>query len=97
LSIPVISQTDSKKFWTNNSKGLIIPAMNLKTYLEEEKARTQDRKFRQKFCDKLEIHYQHLNNILRGERHPSKKLAALIEQHTNGAVTRMEALFPNGE
>jgi hypothetical protein len=50
---------------------------------------------RRVFCKKVEIHYQHLNNILRKKRNPSTSLALRIETESGGAVTRMELLYPD--
>jgi len=65
-----------------------MPDMELKTYFDEKKST------RKAFCSAVGIHYQHLNNLLRKERNPSPALALRIEQATNGAVTRMELLYP---
>lgn len=66
----------------------MIAAMDLKHYLKTSGTKRKD------LCDVLGIHYQHLNNIFRGKRHPSPDLALRIEEATGGAVTRMELLYP---
>lgn len=65
-----------------------IHTMNLKTYL------TKNNINRQKFCDDLGIHYQSLNNILRGVRYPSRELAKKIEVATKGKVKAISLLYP---
>jgi plasmid maintenance system antidote protein VapI len=65
--------------------------MNLKQYLQTSDTKRKD------FCSSLGIHYQHLNNILRGKRNPSADLALRIEEATGGAVTRMELLYPDAK
>ena len=47
------------------------------------------------FSRALGIHFMHLNQILRGIKRPSPKLALKIEQATGGKVTRMELLYPD--
>lgn len=43
----------------------------------------------------LDMHPVYLNAILRGRARPSPDLALRIEEATEGAVTRMELLYPN--
>ena len=47
------------------------------------------------FAKALNIHYSTLSRIVTGSRKPSLKLAQKIEKATNGAVTKMELLFPD--
>lgn len=46
------------------------------------------------FAKEIEIHPVYLNAIIRHRRRPSPELALRIEQATDGAVTRMELLYP---
>jgi DNA-binding transcriptional regulator YdaS (Cro superfamily) len=63
-------------------------SMNLKTYFIKTKTKRKD------FCNEVGIHYQHLNNLLRGERYPSRVLAKKIERATNGKVKAISLLYP---
>lgn len=63
-------------------------AMNLKTYFIKYKTKRKD------FCKTVGIHYQHLNNILRGVRYPSRALAMRIEKATGGKVKAVSLLLP---
>jgi DNA-binding transcriptional regulator YdaS (Cro superfamily) len=62
--------------------------MDLKTYFKKYNVK------RKIFCEDVGIHYQHLNNILRGQRHPSAKLAKKIELATKGKVKAITLLYP---
>jgi transcriptional regulator with XRE-family HTH domain len=68
----------------------MIVNMELKEFLKINKKKG----YRQQFCDEVEIHYQHLNNILRGIRHPSPALAKRIETATGGKVKAISLLYP---
>lgn len=45
-------------------------------------------------ANRLKIHYSLLSRIVSGKRKPSLKLASLIEQATEGQVSRLELLYP---
>ncbi len=68
-----------------------IHGMELKTYIEKRGLTVP------KLANKLNITKQHLYDILRGKAFPSRKLAAKIEDETEGAVKRTDLLYPENE
>jgi len=60
--------------------------MKLKTWL------LNNRIYQREFAYSLGIHWQHLNGVVNGSRHPSVKLAFKIEKLTNGEVSALELL-----
>jgi len=65
--------------------------MNLETVLKKENMSIAS------LAAKLDVHYTHVLRIIHGSRRPSPELALKIEQITNGAITRMELLYPELE
>lgn len=62
--------------------------MNFREYLFKKRITQVE------FAKKLEVSRGHLSQILNGTKHPSRKLAKKIEEHTEGKVTAVELLFP---
>jgi len=60
--------------------------MKLKTWLHENSISQRQ------FAVDLGVHWQHLNGVVNGSRHPSVKLAFKIEKLTNGEVSALELL-----
>lgn len=83
-----INHYDSKNSLQNNSLCIIIPFMELKTYISKHGDGI-------KFARKLGIHHVYFNAIKNHRRKPSPPLALRIQQATGGAVTVMELLFPD--
>ena len=65
--------------------------MNLKKFLNKNNLTQRE------FSEILNIHYMHLNMILKKKRRPSPELALKIEKATSGEVTVMELLYPESE
>ena len=62
--------------------------VNFREYLFKKRITQVD------FAKKLGISRGHLNQILHGIKHPSRKLANKIEEESEGKVTAVELLFP---
>lgn len=62
--------------------------MNLREYLFKKRITQVE------FSKRLEVSRGHLNQILLGPKHPSRKLAKKIEELTEGKVSAIELLFP---
>lgn len=61
--------------------------MNFREYLFKKRISQVE------FAKKLGVSRGHLNQILHGNKHPSRKLAKKIEEETEGKVTAIELLF----
>lgn len=48
-------------------------------------------------AETVKVHESYITHIRKGRRIPSPALALRIEQATNGAVSRMELLYPQKE
>jgi len=62
--------------------------MELKWYCEKQKLRYK------RLAELLGVTPSHVTQLINGKRRPSPELALKIEEVTQGAVTRMELLYP---
>lgn len=65
--------------------------MELRNWIKENQLTQEE------MANRLKIHYSLLSRIITKKRKPSLKLASLIEEATNGAVSRLELLYPSKE